>query len=86
MQQITSSTVYQPLQPHCHSSALPPESICVQLRFVPSVGADHWAARRERLPSFVHFQRIRTACQRYVQVAAPYEAHGHGTPAAKNEP
>ena len=43
------------------------------------VGTDHWAVRREKLPFFAHFRHIRTACQRCVQVAAPYEARGHGT-------
>ena len=31
------------------------------------------------IPSFVHFRQIRTAYQRCVQVAAPYEAWGHDT-------
>ena len=44
--------------------------------------ADHWAARREQVSLFGHFWRIRTACQRCVQVAAPYKwAHGPPTPA-----
>lgn len=44
-----------------------------------AVGADPWVRPVEKLPFFTHFQRIRTACQRCVRVAAPYEAHKHGT-------
>ena len=72
---------------HRHGSALPsPGGMGIQLRLVPCVGTDHWAARRDRLPSFGHFRQIRIAYQRCVRVAAPYEARGHGTTTAKNEP
>ena len=31
----------------------------------------HWAVRQEKLPFFVHFRHIRTACQRCVQWPHP---------------
>ncbi len=40
------------------------------------VGADHWAARREKLPSFPHFRRIRIAYQRADTQVHPYDSVG----------
>ena len=40
------------------------------------VGADHWAARRERLPPFVHFRRIRISYQRADTRLCPYDSVG----------
>ena len=40
------------------------------------VGADHWAARRERVPSFAHFRRIRIAYQRTDTQVRLYDSVG----------
>ena len=40
------------------------------------VGTDHWAVRREKLPPFFHFRRIRTAYHRCVQWPHPTKRGG----------
>ncbi len=45
----------------------------------PVVGADACVRPAEMTAVFCPFRRIRIAHQRCVQVAAPYEARGHGT-------
>ena len=58
---------------------LPPGGIRVRLGLVPCGRGGLMCPPGGNGCHFPHFQRIRTACQQCVQVAAPYEARGHGT-------